>query len=563
MDTRSMILLRRGAILTTIGIMTGLLLLGPELSGQPISSRWQATFQLDEQPRRRVGRDIHNSSFNKQKQYLSRSGTRVTQFLLQSPNLAVTHQENTQQRERTGVNSITSTTQLVESTKNTGVKVMTFDTLDVSCARNSSGSISVRGVHRRVSETLSHRYSHTSRTYHQEKRIAMALSQYDHFPTVYGFNDDCYLLVMDPLPRALADPSAITLDRNTIQSQLHTISAIFELERILPSREFLFGFGCNMQVNEDRQQVMMYNFDRYEYSDNVPCTNKATNTTGIEFKSQFKRTCRSLSEINQTMKILSAALDKMYFSDDSPVLYPLHTSTGLKIWDSGADATETSFADGFVSLVSPNSNLSSTYTLLSNIATQYCYERPEAAMKRETGWLVITDHFVVKHLRRDVLYWREKRITMALSKHDGFVSLRGYNDNCNLLVLERLQDPFPKHELKDRSRHALNRSYIYGQLYAIWDVMEQEQTVPSLEFYRGFCCNMWLTSSQKVIMYDFGLFNLGYNQSCGNGQLEYYHGKTEINTQCDSHTVIREILPELLKRMELKYNLSDDVAATL
>lgn len=149
-----------------------------------------------------------------------------------------------------------------------------------------------------------------------------------------------------------------------------------------------------------------------------------------------------------------------------------------------------------------------------------CSVKPiNGSMKRKGGnWVALMGDKVIKYVKKTSKYKKEKNMSITLSPYNGFVNLYAYYDNCHILVFERLKNEF---KYKSPSFTILNRTHVYNQLKRIWKVFGKHNIIPSTEIFRGFCCNMWLTTDQQVVFYDFDAYGIEYNHTKIDNVLEH------------------------------------------
>lgn len=147
--------------------------------------------------------------------------------------------------------------------------------------------------------------------------------------------------------------------------------------------------------------------------------------------------------------------------------------------------------------------------IIDNRTGQICPGKPTSGVSNRKGgnWVAIKNNTVIKYDKQYKNYKNEKFMAITLSPYNGFVDLYAYYDNCHIMVFELL-----KHGAKV-NKTPLNRLYIHQQLTNIWQVFKKHDIFPSSEFFYGFCCNMWLTKDQRVIMYDFDAYTIEHNHS--------------------------------------------------
>jgi hypothetical protein len=105
---------------------------------------------------------------------------------------------------------------------------------------------------------------------------------------------------------------------------------------------------------------------------------------------------------------------------------------------------------------------------------------------------------------------------LQLSPYPGFVNLLGYDDECQILVFERLfRTALPDSKIKELYHRLkfekpvplFDLAHGKEQLDFIFDTLTKEKLMPSVEFYRGFCCNLFVGSSnENLTMFDFNAY---------------------------------------------------------
>ena len=150
---------------------------------------------------------------------------------------------------------------------------------------------------------------------------------------------------------------------------------------------------------------------------------------------------------------------------------------------------------------------------------------PTAIQRRGKAWVQIDEYTVTKVANGQKEYLHEKTASQMLSPYPNFVTLLSWDDDCGLLVFERL---FPAKGWKTpllMEPKLDNWSVVENQIDEIWKVYERLRMEPSVEFLMGLN-NIYIGTTGNVTMFDFHAYHWE-----GDGSKEEFKFNQTLNNE--------------------------------